>query len=139
MLLPLSTVDPFHVRLSQCETPTRSLTISRARTRTESNYSRSFSTVRQDFAVKRRNSAKRCAKQVTWSQPLKTACAMKRKPTQKLSLELEIRCSIRLSYGRSCAAKLPAASVTCKFYRAACDEIDHVCNRTCRDCDVRCL
>src|SRR5882724_5936461 len=46
---------------------------------------------------------------------------------------------IRLSYGRSCAAKLPPASVTCKFSRAACDEIDHVCNRTCRDWAGHCL
>src|SRR5438552_8629917 len=52
---------------------------------------------------------------------------------------LEIRCSIRLSYGRSCAAKLPPASVACKFCRAICNEIDHVCNRTCRDGAGHCL
>src|SRR4029077_17821946 len=40
---------------------------------------------------------------------------MLRQHAQKVFLELEIRCSIRLSYGRSCAAKLPPASVTCKF------------------------
>src|ERR1700719_1611343 len=62
-----------------------------------------------------------------------------RKHPQKVFLELEIRCSIRLSYGRSCAEKLPPATVTCNFSRAACDEIDHVCNRTCRDWAGRCL
>src|SRR5205807_10616266 len=29
--------------------------------------------------------------------------------------------------------------MTCKFSRAACDEIDHVWNRTCRDWAGRCL
>jgi hypothetical protein len=58
------------------------------------------------LAAKERNSAQRAANWFGDSHLLKTGCATPRKTAQKVVLELEIRCSIQLSYGRQMLGEL---------------------------------
>jgi hypothetical protein len=60
-----------------------------------------LSTVGEFFAAKLRNSLKCSANRIRSVHLLKTSCATLRKHTQLVRLELEIRCSIRLSYGHT--------------------------------------
>jgi len=62
--------------------------------------SRSLSTVREFFNAKLRSLAKDYANKHPSDCFWKTCCATSRKAAQKLVRQLEIRCSIRLSYGR---------------------------------------
>ena len=65
---------------------------------------RRFSTVRstvgRDFDAKPRNSAQRTAKAKLRITYHRQCCAKQRNDAQLVRLELEIRCSIRVSYGR---------------------------------------
>src|SRR5207237_1460920 len=58
------------------------------------------STVGRDFDAKPRNSAQRTAKAKLRITYHRQCCAKQRNDAQLVRLELEIRCSIRLSYGR---------------------------------------
>ena len=61
--------------------------------------SRSFSTARQVFGAKLRNSAQALADRKRSACLSKAGCASQRKAAQKVVRQLEIRCSIRLSLG----------------------------------------